>query len=779
MNYDEFSGAAVQLDTSMELDNLYPAIVQCFAVILCGYTAGRLGVISNNEVKGLNTFVGTFALPAVIFTSLVRLDLSSVNWTFIAAIFVAKALLFFCVIIVTCLLPGSMNMARAGIYAIFTTQTNDYALGVPIVSALYAKIHPEFLSYIYLVAPVNLTILNPFGFVFLEVHKSRTLSTGQMGRTNAYIAFNVVRNIVTNPIVFMSMLGMACNFTSHHNPPELLFSILDVFAKAFTATALFLLGLRMVGKVQTLHGTALIVPGILIGIKLIVVPLVFRQVVYNFLTIFPTAFSTNGTASVESYSTFAFLYGTVPSAPGVFVYATSYNIDVELIASSMVACTFLSAPIMFVSARLISLSRFKREDYEKELTLFNTDICLVSLFTCVWLITSFLCQRNSRSRHILNKIVNFLVISRIFAILSYLSEQYFHQYSIKFVERGFDVFGEFATIITIPCLAVAVLLTAGHKFSLLLSLKSYFYMLYLGIPLAYYVLSLVMYADPEKDSVNMFHFSVYNMCLFLALLVTIICLIMTQRHTSKFNPEAPNMALGNSSPDTRERAALTPNIFVNDVSTNDTQYVDMVNDAEEAEKQDSVLQHVVLLILLCVSMFISLACGVWYYELPNDFTGNTFVEMYFVENALRFGMPILIFCVFAVDTKNIFTPFVNRIIEIFNKEDRIQLVPWDQLSFETRHVCDQFIGHHLRKCKMDIARDIRWKLIQYKQSFSGSQLVDWIMDNDISQDRERAVEYAQHLVQGRVIRHIQGTYAFQDSAQKLFTFVPSANSRLR
>lgn len=96
------------------------------------YTAGRLGIISQSEVKGLNTFVGTFALPSVIFTSLVRVELTSVNWTFILGILLAKAAVFFTVLGVTCLLPGSLSTARAGLYAIFTTQTNDYALGKPI-----------------------------------------------------------------------------------------------------------------------------------------------------------------------------------------------------------------------------------------------------------------------------------------------------------------------------------------------------------------------------------------------------------------------------------------------------------------------------------------------------------------------------------------------------------------------------------------------------------------------------------------------------------------------
>ena len=37
------------------------------------------------------------------------------------------------------------------------------------VAALYGKTHPEFASYLYLVAPISLVFLNPIGFILMEV----------------------------------------------------------------------------------------------------------------------------------------------------------------------------------------------------------------------------------------------------------------------------------------------------------------------------------------------------------------------------------------------------------------------------------------------------------------------------------------------------------------------------------------------------------------------------------------------------------------------------------
>uniref|UniRef100_A0A8D8LZ05 Integral membrane protein GPR155 n=1 Tax=Cacopsylla melanoneura TaxID=428564 RepID=A0A8D8LZ05_9HEMI len=385
---------------------------------------------------------------------------------------------------------------------------------------------------------------------------------------------------------------------------------------------------------------------------------------------------------------------------------------------------------------------------------------------------------------------NLLVVSRIAAILVYLTEQYLGRPHDphNWVERLFNVFGDFSTLVIIPCLALAVFLTVCHNFTLLLYLRPYFYMLYLGIPLFYYLVSQMIFqtSNHTNDNMDPYELILQNLALFLALFVTIVCLVLTQRHSKALSHNPMVMDNGPTDRDYRDTAALAPNMVFNDVNNSDLtsasqQSVDMVNEPEDGtDNEESVMQHVILLILLCISMFISLSCGLWYaeyLELSNG--GNILVEMFFVENALRLGMPLLIFCVFAFDTKNFLSPAINRLIEMCSSEDRIQLVPWDQLSFETRHVCDQFIGYHLKKCRQDIAKDIRWKLLLYKQSFTGDQLVSWLLSHDIASDRVRALEYAQHLVQGRVLRHIQGTYAFQDSPHKLYTFVPSANSTRR
>lgn len=266
------------------------------AFYTCSYLAGLLKIISNHETKGLNTFVGTFALPSIIFMSLVQLNWQTVNWMFLLAILIAKSVVFFSVVIITLLVSRPINYGRAGILATFCTQSNDFAIGSPILMALYHRAHPEYVSYLYLMAPISLAILNPIGYVLMEIskmqaaasptdgttgnHEQRRISrvcpeitAGQPDNETNAIRRNVlimktIRSILFNPILFMTVLGVAGGVAFPNGLPTILSGVLEVFGKSFMATALFLLGLRMVGTGSETQRPGFLTPCVLILVKL-------------------------------------------------------------------------------------------------------------------------------------------------------------------------------------------------------------------------------------------------------------------------------------------------------------------------------------------------------------------------------------------------------------------------------------------------------------------------------------------------------------------------------
>lgn len=54
-------------------------------------------------------------------------------------------------------------------------------------------------------------------------------------------------------------------------------------------------------------------------------------------------------------------------------------------ASSMVICTFLSAPMMFMSAQMIAINK----DYADQLKKFGFDLSIVALVASIWILFVF------------------------------------------------------------------------------------------------------------------------------------------------------------------------------------------------------------------------------------------------------------------------------------------------------------------------------------------------------------------------------------------------------
>lgn len=272
------------------------------------------------------------------------------------------------------------------------------------VDALYGKTHPEYAAYLYLMAPISLAILNPIGFVLLEIGKRRA----EEHMNCRDMVCSVMKGVLLNPVLFMTVLGIVGNFIFSHHVPRLLASILDVLGNAFSASALFLLGLMMVGKVHKLKGPALVIPSILISVKLLVLPLVIRE------SIILLNAGDNVTETTD-LSTYGFLYGTIPTAPALFIFTLRYNLDIDLIASAMVACTFLSAPLMFVSAKVISAVRagITPINYARKLNIFSFDMSVASAAACIWLLLCFLGFGRKRYNQVTHRCTLCLIIAQV------------------------------------------------------------------------------------------------------------------------------------------------------------------------------------------------------------------------------------------------------------------------------------------------------------------------------------------------------------------------------
>jgi len=773
----------MESDLLVTLDNLYPALTQCFAVIICGYVAGRIGVVTEEQSSGLNTFVGTFSLPSLIFLSLASLNLSDVNWYFLVAVFVSKALVFVSVVLVTLLVSRPFSPARAGLYAIFCTQSNDFAIGFPIVVALYKKLHPDYVSYLYLLAPVSLVILNPFGFVLMEVQRHRA---GEGEPSKWTTVANIARNIATNPIVFMTTLGMIANILFKHALPTVVEDVLNVFGSAFTGTALFLLGLRMVGKVQKLHGFALLVPGILIAVKLLALPLVTREVVSLVLQ-----FSQHNTTEVQDLSTYGFLYGTFPSAPGVFVYATRYALDVDLIACAMVACTFLSAPLMFASAKMVIASNLDPEQFMKTLSLFEFDISVVASLAAIWMLVVFVVNKSYQNLHL--RMVMYLVISQLVGCLGFLIG-HIPLASAHYTHVALETVGDMSARLWTGLLATALLLVQCKNMCSLVRLQPVFLFIAWGLPMVAVAVMMVTASPQSATTGEDYEFgraqaAIVLFVLITSFIVTVGCLVLHQFYLRRQKQylllvRETNETIAQHQQDQQQHSPAT-NGGVAAPRRASTKSEDRVSvssarpsingperqSSEErslTSQEDSLLRLIVLLVFLVCSVFISLSVCVW--RVVMEGITGVYVEMLFLDTSLNRGQSLLVLAVYGLDSSAIFEPIISSVSRLWYGGDPLQLPPWEDLTFETRHVCEQFISHHLDQCRQDVCTETRWRLWRYKRVFSGESLVDWLIQHSAAADRPQAEEYCNHLVWGRVIAHLHNVESFHDSPDCWYTF---------
>lgn len=189
------------------------------------------------------------------------------------------------------------------------------------------------------------------------------------------------------------------------------------------------------------------------------------------------------------------------------------------------------------------------------------------------------------------------------------------------------------------------------------------------------------------------------------------------------------------------------------------------SDSDEDELQS--MRHTVLLILLLCSMFVSLALSIW--TLVMEGMSGVYVELSFLDGFLNFGQSLIVLACFITDTGNLLPQVAKYFRKIWYGANILQLPDWNRLNVETRHICDQFVTHHLENCRKAIADDKRWRIKVYKKVFYGTTFVDWLMEVGLAKDRREAIVYGQHLVDGRVLRHINNVYNFKDK-NLLYTF---------
>ncbi|XP_015236870.1 PREDICTED: integral membrane protein GPR155-like [Cyprinodon variegatus] len=766
----------------MSIDKLFPALLECFGIILCGYIAGRADMITENQAKGLGNFVSKFALPALLFKNMVLLDFEDVIWAFLWSVLVAKVTVFVLVCVLTLMVAGPDNRySKAGLYAIFATQSNDFALGYPIVDALYRSTYPEYLQYIYLVAPVSLMLLNPIGFALCEVQKWRQASHPQ--RSSLSILGVVFLQVLKNPIVFMVMVGIISHFALGERIPAVLSEFIDGLANSFGGAALFYLGLTMVGQLRKLTRDAGVALILLITAKLLVMPLVCKDMV-DILDVGVNSTSPNHT----SLSNFAFLYGVFPTAPSVAIYAGHYNMELEVVTSGMVISTFLSAPIMYVSAWLLTIPLMDPAPLVAELENVSFNISIISLIGLVWTIAVMLLSRKfNQLPHlfVLNLFLAQFLVCVGMILWNFLVKQQDNLLSkiLTFTLLYGSLYSTYIWTGLIPlCLAltnrddllrlrpgifmavgwgvpfamVGVLLIVGERTETLDS--AFFYgkaqiissAVVLAVSLALGAISLMGLSQGDREQIG------YEALSRAA--VTGICdeprppggLEDQQQQTDLTNSSTCHSDFNNISPlqTIPDMIASTQRENANSTGHSESmcdgqlsssgpseQPLDLPPPGLQSTDDQQTVRHVLLCLLLSVSLLANLSSCLWW--LFNKDPGRLYLELQFFCAVANYGQGFLSFGIFGLDRHLIILPFKKRFLSLWHGRDGEDLSQ-SAVPEEVRLTCTQFVRYHKDQCVQDIVHTRRFGGLTQEETAVGrclSHHPQYLITNPSDQDQ--------------------------------------------
>ena len=398
---------------------LLGALGQTSGVIALGYLLRRFNIITYSDTGAIKKFCGRVALPAIFFTEIARIDWGVVDWAILLGMFAAKVAVFVIVAVLLLARAGcSTSVAHCnavrrrrnkiasgvvgiegeggaeteptpscdpdllgtiGLFCIMATKSNDIALGVPVVNAIWpsasssssssdgsgaAPAGPSsgasatpFATYLYLFAPFQLIILNVLGFVMMELNlrrrKDRVAAAARAALGEATPPAEpracgalrdaitpiprVVWNVITTPPVLSVLFGLATNVVltcTGTAMPTVVVDGLEIIGNGYTVTALLSIGFGVFGSLER---------------NVRFTPKQYADgALLLFFKIGALAFATNLTvklfsagkpaAEQERAAEFGWLYGMVPVAPTVYIFAEMYEIHADFTAVMYVAC---------------------------------------------------------------------------------------------------------------------------------------------------------------------------------------------------------------------------------------------------------------------------------------------------------------------------------------------------------------------------------------------------------------------------------------------------------
>ncbi|KAK3575341.1 hypothetical protein QTP86_025527, partial [Hemibagrus guttatus] len=701
---------------AMSIDRLFPALVECFGIILCGYVAGRIEIISAGQSRSLGSFVSCFALPALLFRSMVQLQFGNVVWSFLWSVLIAKWTL--CTAVLTLTIHSICIWWLQG----------------------------------------SLMLLNPVGFALCELQRWR--QSPDHNYSKLHIVSTVLLRVMKNPIVFMVLVGIVSHFLFNGRVPLLLGEFVDGLADSFGGAALFYLGLTMVGQMGRVTRSTGVTLIILLTAKLLLMPLMCKDML--------ELLDAGNSSSVNhtSLSDYAFLYGIFPTAPSVAIYASQYNMQLEVVTSGMVISTLLSAPIMYLSAWLLSIPWMEAKHLISELQEVSFNISIVSITALVWTVAIMVLSK--KFKRLPHMFTTNLFLAQLLVCVS--------MSLWRFVVQQENVPGQILTFALLyGALYSTYIWTGLLAFSLALLKKNeqlkvppvVFILLGWGLCvwLPFLIVGLLLAAGERvSDTTDAAFFygkwqiissAVLSSCSILLGGVSLMALSQGSQEEQNYQILEQSSMSGTTEdirisarPEDHSSDEITPSHRVTVASPSGVALTEASTCARVQEERQ-VARHVLLCLLLIVSLLANLSSCLWW--LLNSDPGRLYLELQFFCAVANYGQGLISFGLFGLDEHLIILPFKKRLAALLGGQQETSRAP-SAVPEEIRLTCTQFVRYHNNQCVQDIVHKRRCACAA--GCFLDRELVDWLARVGVVRDGSTASLSRAQLQVGEVTEQV-------------------------
>ncbi|MBV1789523.1 AEC family transporter [Marinobacterium sp. D7] len=238
-----------------------------FILIAIGYAAVKTGLMSQEAIPGLGRYVLYFALPALMFSTISRMEFGVVIETNYLAVYGIGSLLSLLFGIGFHKLVLKNSLVESGVKGMGMSIPNSAFIGFPILLQVFDP--PLTQAFAMAIMVENVFIL-PIALVIIEY------GGRENGSSLLAIWKSVFSRVVRNPLIITICAGLLASALSL-KLPETLNQSLDMLARTSAATALFVIGASLVGN--QMRGNILSIGSVVTG-KLLIHPLLIALVLW-------------------------------------------------------------------------------------------------------------------------------------------------------------------------------------------------------------------------------------------------------------------------------------------------------------------------------------------------------------------------------------------------------------------------------------------------------------------------------------------------------------------